>query len=204
MNFNMENDRGIGMSSPKTGRVVFVTLLLTACSPASGEPPAHYLERAGAALMEASGDTQRLENALAIYDEGLEHYPDNTELRSHRANLLAGLGRYEEAKRDLDELHEGGLHRGGMLLRCMVHERLEGATDDALACYAEVEAAYVMAGEPDDRPKANHILAARLAGSPEAEALLLAWQASDTPVEDPILAEILEMEREELIRKLLP
>lgn len=99
--------------------------------------------------MESSGDTQRLENALAIYDEGLERYPDNTELRSNRANLLAGLGRDEEAKRDLDELHEGGLHKGEMLLRRMVHERLEGATDDALACYAEVEAAYVMAGEPD-------------------------------------------------------
>lgn len=192
------------MSSPKSGRYVFVTLLLAACSPASGEPPAHYLERAGAALMEASGDTQRLENALGIYDEGLERHPDNTELRGHRASLLAGLGRYEEAKRDLDELHEGGLHKEGMLLRCMVHERLEGATDEALACYAKVEAAYVMAGEPVDHPDANHILAARLAGSPEAEALLLEWQASEEAGQNPMLAEMLEMGREALIRVFLP
>ncbi|RCV90042.1 tetratricopeptide repeat protein [Billgrantia montanilacus] len=183
---------------------LLTALLLTACSPASGEPPAHYLERASAALMEAMGDTQQLENVLAIYDEGLERHPDNVELINSRASLLASLGRYEEAKRDLDELHEGELHKEGMLLRCMLQERLEGATDDALACYAEVEAAYVMAGEPDDHPNANHILAARLAGSPEADALLLEWQNSDDPMKNPMQREILEMEREELIRQLLP
>jgi tetratricopeptide (TPR) repeat protein len=164
---------------------LLTSLLLTACSPASGEPPAHYLERTGTALMEAMGDTEQLENVLAIYDEGLERHPDNSELLNSRAQLLASLGRYEEAKRDLDELHEEGLHKEGMLLGCMLHERLEGAMDDALACYAEVEAAYVMASKPDDHPNANHILAARLAGSPEADALLLEWQDSDDPMKNP-------------------
>ncbi|QOR37635.1 tetratricopeptide repeat protein [Billgrantia diversa] len=192
------------MYSSKIGRSFFAALLLAACSTASGEPPAHYLERAGAALMEASGDTQRLENALAIYDEGLELHPDNTELRSNRASLLTSLGRYEEAKLDLDELHEGGLHKEGMLLRCMLHERLEGTTDDALPCYAGAEAAFATASETSDQPNANQILAARLAGSPEAEVLLLEWQASEAPVVDPIVGELLEMEREELIRQFLP
>ena len=75
-----------------------------------------------------------------------------------------------------------------------------GATDDALACHAEVEAAYVMAGKPGDHPNANHILATRLAGSPEAEALLREWQVSGGAMQEPML----EMEREKLIRKLLP
>nr|WP_255762573.1 tetratricopeptide repeat protein [Halomonas alkalisoli] len=150
------------------------------------------------------GDTQQLENVLAIYDEGLERHPDNAELLNSRAQLLASLGRYEEAKRDLDELHEGELHKEGMLLRCMLQERLEGATDDALACYAEVEAAYVMAGEPDDHPNANHILAARLAETSEAADLLEEWQASDDPMKNLMVEEMLEMERGELIQMLLP
>nr|WP_267955379.1 tetratricopeptide repeat protein [Halomonas ethanolica] len=154
--------------------------------------------------MEAQGDAEQLEAALAIYDEGLERHPDDTELRSSRANLLAGMGRYEEAKRDLDVLHETGLHKEGMLLRCMVLERLDGASDDALACYAEVEAAYVTAGESNPQPDANHLLAARLADSPEFEVLLLEWQSSGSAAQEPMLAEMLEMEREELIRQLLP
>ncbi|MCE8016623.1 hypothetical protein HOP62_11135 [Halomonas sp. MCCC 1A17488] len=192
------------MHSPKTDKYLFATLLLAGGSPASGEPPAHYLERAGAVLMEAGGDTQHYEKALAIYDEGLARHPDHTELRTNRVSLLASLGRYEAASRDLDALDEEGLHKEGMLLRCMLHERLEGATDDAVACYAKVEAAYVMAGEPTDTPNANHILAARLAGSPEAEALLLEWQASEEAGQNPMSGEMLEMEREALIRVFLP
>ena len=189
----------------KIGTISLTALLLAARLPASGgEPPAYYQERASAAVMEAQGDAEQLEAALAIYDEGLERHHDDTELRSSRANLLAGMGRYEEAKRDLDVLHEKGLHKEGLLLRCMVLERLEGTTDDTMACYAEVEAAYVMASEPDSQPDANHLLAARLAGSPEAESLLLEWQASGNAAQEPMLAEILEMEREQLVRQLLP
>ncbi|MFQ3786476.1 tetratricopeptide repeat protein [Halomonas sp. A29] len=183
---------------------LLASLLLNACSPASGEPPAHYLERAGAALMEAKGDPQQLESALEIYDEGLERHPDDAELRYGRAQLLTSLRQYEKAKRDLDELHAGGLHKEGMLLRCMVQERLEGATENALTCYAGAEAAFATTSEAGDHLSANHILAARLAESPEAEALLLEWQASDDPMQDPMLGEMLEMEREELIRQFLP
>ncbi|MCH4564594.1 tetratricopeptide repeat protein [Halomonas sp. M4R5S39] len=184
-------------------KILFISiaaLLLTACSPVNGEPPAHYLERAGAALVEARGDTQQLEEVLTIYEEGLERHPNDPALLNSRAQLLASLGRYEEAKDDLDELQEGELHKEGMLLRCMVHERLEGATAEALACYEEVENAY--ASEASAPPDANHILAARLAESPEAEALLLEWQASENA--DPMLGEMLKMEREEMIRQFLP
>ncbi|MFC3284457.1 tetratricopeptide repeat protein [Litchfieldella rifensis] len=179
---------------------LLITLLLTACSTASGEPPEHYQERASTALMEARGDAEQLEEALAIYAEGLEEHPDNPELRNGRAQLLVNLGRYEAAKQDLDVLYEGELHKEGMLLRCMLNERLEGATDDALACYEEVENAY--AGEASDPPDANHILAARLSGSPQAEALLQEWQASEKA--DPMLGETLKMEREGLIQQFLP
>lgn len=178
------------------------TLLLAACSPVNGEPPAHYQERAGAALVEARGDTQQLEEVLTIYAEGLEQHPNDPALLNSRAQLLASLGRYEEAKDDLDELQEGELHKEGMLLRCMVHERLEGATAEALACYEEVENAY--ASEAGDHPDANHILAARLAESPEAEALLREWRESDDPMKDPLLEEVLELERQALIRQFLP
>ncbi|NIC36662.1 tetratricopeptide repeat protein [Halomonas desiderata] len=188
----------------KIALALLTALLLAACSPASGEPPAYYQERAGAAVMEAQGDVEQLEAALAIYDEGLERHPEDTELRSSRANLLAGMGRYDEAKRDLDVLHEKGLHKEGLLLRCILLERMEGATDDALACYAEVEAAYVTADELDPQPDANHMLAARLADSPEFEVLLLEWQSSGNAAQEPMLAEMLEMEREQLVRQLLP
>ncbi|MGR4069782.1 tetratricopeptide repeat protein [Billgrantia sp. C5P2] len=188
------------MKPAKARRASITTLLLIACSPASGEPPAHYLERAGVALMEALGDPQQLENVLAIYDDGLELHPDDAELRYGRAQLLTSLGQYEEAKQDLDELHEGGLHKEGMLLRCMVHERLAGAAEDALACYAGAEAAFATASEASGQPDANHILAAHLAESPEADALLLEWPDS----ENSMLKEILEMEREDLIRQFLP
>jgi tetratricopeptide (TPR) repeat protein len=188
----------------KIALALLTALLLAACSPASGEPPAYYQERAGAAVMEAQGDAEQLEAALAIYDEGLERHPEDTELRNSRANLLAGMGRYEEAKRDLDVLHEKGLHKEGLLLRCMLLERLAGVTDDTMACYAEVEAAYVTADELDAQPDANHMLAARLADSPEFEVLLLEWQSSGNAAQEPMLAEMLEMEREQLVRQLLP
>ncbi|MBH8579726.1 tetratricopeptide repeat protein [Bisbaumannia pacifica] len=145
---------------------------------------------------------QQLEEVLTIYAEGLEQHPNDPALLSNRAQLLASLGRYEEAKSDLDVLQEGELHVEGMLLRCMVHERLEEATAETLACYEEVENAY--ASDASDHPDANHILAARLAESPEVEALLREWRESDDPMKNLMLEEMLEMNREELIRQLLP
>ncbi|MFW3613464.1 tetratricopeptide repeat protein [Billgrantia antri] len=192
------------MNPSNIGSLSLVVLLLATGPAVSDEPPEHYQERASAVAIEAMGDTRQLENALAIYNEGLERHPDDPELRSSRANLLASMGRYEQAKRDLDALHENGLHKEGMLLRCMLLERMEGTTDNAMACYAEVEAAYVMTGETGSQPSANHILAARLAGSPEAEALLQEWQVDEEGGQDPIVGEMLKMEREELIRKFLP
>ncbi|MCC5883811.1 MAG: tetratricopeptide repeat protein [Halomonas sp.] len=172
--------------------------------PANGEPPAHYLERADAAVMEAPGDEQQLTNALAILDQGLERHPDDTKLRSRRANLLTTLGRYEEARQDLDTLHDNTLNKEGMLLRCMVYERLEGDTEKVLGCYAGAEVAFVTNDTLSDQPDANHILAARLAESPEAEALLLEWQASNGAGQEPMLGAIMEMDREKLIRQFLP
>ncbi|WP_146218660.1 hypothetical protein [Halomonas sp. LBP4] len=69
--------------------ISIAALLLTACSPVNGEPPAHYLERAGAALVEARGDTQQLEEVLTIYEEGQEQHPNDPALPNSRAQLLA-------------------------------------------------------------------------------------------------------------------
>ncbi|WP_104204599.1 hypothetical protein [Billgrantia saliphila] len=182
--------------------VAMIAMLLTACSSAKGEPPAHYLERANAALIEARGDANQLEDVLTIYDEGLEQHPNDTDLLTSRAQLNASLGHYAAAKADLDVLKEGELHKEGRLMRCMLQERLEGATTETLACYAEVESDY--ASEISALPDANHVLAARLAESPEAVPLLEEWQASDDPMKNSMVEEILEMEREELIQMLLP
>lgn len=182
--------------------ITIVALLLTACSPAQGEPAEHYLERANAALIEAHGDAKQLEEVLRIYDEGLEWHPTDTDLLNSRAQLNANLGHYAAAKADLDILKAGELHKEGRLMRCMLQERLDGATDDALACYSEVESDY--ASEIADHPDANHILAAKLAKSPEAAFLLEEWQASDDPMKNPMVEEMLGMEREELLQMLLP
>lgn len=186
-------------------KILFVTMigmLLTACSPAKGEPPAHYLERANAALIEARGDANQLKDVLTIYDEGLERHPNDTDLLNSRAQLNASLGHYEAAKADLDALKERELHKEGRLMRCMLQERLEGATAEAMACYAEVERDY--ASKISDHPDANHVLAARLAESSEAASLVEEWQASDDPMKNPMVEDMLEMGRGELIRMLLP
>ena len=182
--------------------ITMIAMLLTACSSAKGEPPAHYLERANAALVEARGDPSQLKEVLAIYDEGLEQHPNDTDLLISRAQLNAGLGHYEAAKADLDVLKEGELHKEGRLMRCMLQERLHGVTTETLACYAEVESGY--ASESSDHPDANHVLAARLAESPAAAHLLEQWQASDDPMKNSMVEVMLVMEREELIRVLLP
>lgn len=182
--------------------VAMIVMLLTACSSAKGEPPAHYLERANAALIEARGDTSQLEDVLTIYDEGIERHPNDTDLLAGRAQLNASLGHYEAAKADLDILKEGELHKEGKLMRCMLQERMVGSTAEALACYADVERGY--ASEIGDHPDANHVLAARLAESPEAAPLLEEWQASDDPMKSSVVEEMLVMEREELIQMLLP
>ncbi|PAU76053.1 hypothetical protein [Halomonas salipaludis] len=122
--------------------IALATLLLTACSPAQGESAEHYQERANAALIKAHGDANQLEDVLRIYDEGLEKHPTDTDLLNSRAQLNASLGHYAAAKADLDILKEGELHKEGRLMRCMLQERLEGATDDALACYSEVQSDY--------------------------------------------------------------
>lgn len=179
-----------------------LAMLLTACSSAKGEPPAHYQERANAALIEARGDTNQLENVLAIYNEGLEQHPNDTDLLTSRAQLNASLGHYAAAKADLDVLKEGELHKEGRLMRCMLQERMEGATTETPACYADVEHDY--ASESGDYPDANHVLAARLSESPEAAHLLEAWQASDDPMKNAMVEELLVMEREEQIQMLLP
>ena len=186
----------------KTLLVTLIAMLLTACSSAKGELPTHFLERANAALIEARGDTNQLKDVLAIYDEGLEQHPNDADLLTSRAQLNASLGHYEAAKADLDVLKEGELHKEGRLMHCMLQERLEGATDEALACYAEVESDY--ASDISDHPDANHVLAARLAESLEAATLLEAWQASDDPMKHSMVEEMLVMEREELIQVLLP
>lgn len=182
--------------------ITTIAMLLTACSSAKGEPPTHFLERANAALIEARSDANQLKDVLTIYDEGLEQHPNDTDLLNSRAQLNASLGHYDAAKADLDVLKEGELHKEGRLMRCMLQERLEGATTEALVCYAEVESDY--ASEIDDHPDANHVLAARLAESPTAAHLLEEWQASDDPMKNQMVEEMLEMEREELIRVLLP
>ena len=182
--------------------VTMIAMLLTACSSAKGESPAHYLERANAALIEARGDANQLKDVLTIYDEGLEQHLNDTDLLNSRAQLNASLGHYDAARADLDVLKEGELHKEGRLMRCMLHERLEGATTEALVCYAEVESDY--ASEINAHPDANHVLAARLAESRTVAPLLEEWQASDDPMKISIVEEMLEMERGELIRMLLP
>ena len=154
----------------KTLLVPCTSLLLVDCSSAQGEPAAHYLERANAALIDAHGDAKQLEEVLAIYHEGLEQHPNDTDLLNNRAQVNASLGHHAAAKADLDVLNERGLHKEGRLMRCMLQERLAGATADALICYADLESDY--ANEIGDNPKANHVLAARLAATSEAIDLL--------------------------------
>ncbi|MDQ7729289.1 tetratricopeptide repeat protein [Halomonas sp. SpR8] len=182
--------------------ITMITLSLMACSLANGEAPAEYLERASTALTDARGDKRQLEDVLMVYKEGLEQHPNNSELLSSRAQLLTSLGRYEEAKLDLDELHTGELNKEEMLLRCMLIERLDGVTDEARACYGEVESAY--AREANNQPDANYILAAHLAESPQSDSLLLEWQTSNDPMKDSVLDGMLELERDVLIQQFLP
>ncbi|MBE0400077.1 hypothetical protein EI168_08125 [Halomonas sp. FME1] len=169
---------------------------------ANGETPAEYLERASTELTDARGDKRRLEDVLMVYKEGLEHYPNHSELLSSRAQLLISLGRYEEAKLDLDDLYSRELNNEEMLLRCMLIERLDGVTGEARACYGETESAYD--NDTNNQLDANYILAAHLAESPQSDSLLLKWQASDDPMKNPMLEEMLELERGSLIQQLLP
>jgi len=178
------------------------TLLLISCSLANGESPAEYLERASTALIDSRGDKRQREDVLMVYKEGLEQHPNHPELLNSRAQLLVSLGQYEEAKSDLEALYSASLNKEGMLLRCMLIERLEGVTGEARACYAEVENAY--GRETDSQPNANYVLAAHLAESPRSDALLLEWQASDDPMKDPMLSEMLELDRDSLIQQFLP
>lgn len=187
--------------------LILLTLLLaSACSEVSGQPPEHYLDRAETTLIEARGDSDQIAKVLEIYEEGLEKYPNDPELLRGHAQTSVTFGQYEDAKNDMDTLYEtGNIHNEGRLFRCMLHERLNGAIEKTLACYEATMNAFATASEARETPDANHVLAAYLARSPEAEDLLKKWKASDDPMKNPMLEAIFkDLDRQELIEQFLP
>ena len=75
------------------------------------------------------------EQALARIDEGTQADTRSPDLRFLRAQLLAELGRTEEAERDARALVSQGSQRAPALLAAILE--IEGRTNDAIAVYEE-------------------------------------------------------------------